>query len=41
MAFWPECEIVPGDRIEIRIIDADTTDAPERVDKHESTDEDA
>jgi hypothetical protein len=36
LAFWPECEIVAGDRIEVRIKDADTIDPPERVEDHES-----
>ncbi len=38
---WPDCEIVPGDRIEIRVIHAEVVDTPERITKCESTDDNA
>ena len=40
MAHWPDCDIKVGDRIEIRIVEALSADAPARVDtQQEETDE--
>jgi hypothetical protein len=34
LAYWPEFDVGVGDRIEIRIVETDTPDAPERTDRH-------
>lgn len=30
-AYWPECDLVVGDRVEIRIIETDAPDVPSRI----------
>lgn len=32
MAHWPDCDVHVGDRIEIRVVDAPSADAPAHVD---------
>ncbi|MFO1477141.1 MAG: hypothetical protein U1F98_10875 [Verrucomicrobiota bacterium] len=38
-AHWPECDVRVGDWIEIRVLEGDYADPPERIDDHEITEE--
>ena len=32
-AYWPECDVAVGDRIEIRIVETNASDPPSRIDE--------
>jgi len=38
MAHWPECDVQVGDHIEIRIVETDAPNAPERIDRPDPDD---